>query len=77
MLQVRRVYRIATSTGMEIVGRERFDDEAAAKERAAESNREVGAHAGYYRAIECFVLEVQQEQGPSLFFDLGAPVVVR
>jgi hypothetical protein len=77
-MQIVRMFRIVSNAGKEPNDqRERFEDEAVARGVAIVRNREIGARSNYFRAEPCFVLEVPQEKGPSLFFDLGQPIAAR
>ena len=79
MIVVKRAWRVV-SPGFDpgdVEVRSRHEDRAAAEAEADRLNRSDGSAVPWYRAEPCFVLEIPQEKGPSLFFDLGRPVDVR
>lgn len=79
MIVVKRAWRVV-SPGFEpgdVTVRSRHAEQADADGEAERLNRNDCSAVPWYRAEPCFVLEVPQEKGPSLFFDLGRPVDVR
>jgi hypothetical protein len=79
MLRVIYVFKIANGAGEEWPTdgeRKRFVNRETAQNEADRVGKEVGASPGYLRAWPCHILEIPQERGESLFFDLGNAVQV-
>lgn len=80
MLLVKRAWRVVSpgffGPSNESIARSVHAEQSDADAEAARLNGADGA-LNWYRVEPCFVLEVPQEKGPSLFFDLGQPVAVR
>ena len=77
----KRMFKVANSVGSEIAidgsAGLRFENELECSKFAKAKAKSIGAGEGYLIAFPIFVLEVPQEKGESLFFDLGTPVPVQ
>jgi hypothetical protein len=80
MIRVVEMFKMANEVGSEwfVDGNlpMRFLDRDECQRQATKLNVEICASPGYLRATACFVLEVSQERGESLFFDLPNPLMV-
>lgn len=78
MIVLKRAWRVVTPKFArdEKVVHSYHEDEPGAKKEAERLHKEAGIR-DWYKVEPCFLLEMPQEKGPSFFFDLGAPVVIR